>query len=44
MFPDSIKDTFDNQSRQDVLPGKVLVDGLRVLAQDSGHGSGNVVA
>ena len=33
MFPDSIEDTFDHPKRQDVLPvGKVLVDGLRVLA------------
>ena len=45
MFPDGIKDTFNDPKRQDVLPlGKVLVDGLRVLAQDLGHGSGNVVA
>ncbi len=45
MFPYGIEDTFDDPKRQDVLlPGKVLVNGLRVLLQDLVHRSGNVVA
>ena len=44
MFPDGVENAFNHPKCQDVWPGEVLFDGLRMLIQNLGHDSGNVVA